>query len=249
MQSLDWIQPNWPAPKNVASISTTRHGGISKGIYSNFNLGAHVDDDELCVKRNRQILREQLGIKHEPNWIDQQHGTNIVQLTTSNNATYQADATYTTEQDKVCVALTADCLPVLFSDQEGSCVAVAHAGWRGLLKGVLESTLSALPAPNNQILCWLGPAIGPKKFEVGEDLKDLFVSKDQIHGVAFKPSSTGKCLADIYQLAKNILINCGVENIYGGGCCTYSETDRFYSYRRDGNTGRMATMIWIKSFI
>ena len=247
MQQFDWIKPIWPAPENITCISTTRSGGFSKGNYSSLNLSNRVDDNEQHVKKNRQMLREQLKLKNAPNWLDQQHGTDVIQLTSSKNLTFQADAAFTTELNTVCVVLTADCLPILFCDREGKYVAAAHAGWRGLFNGVIENTINALPVSKNQILCWLGPAIGPNKFEVGEDLEQAFIRKNNSHKEAFRQSSTGKCLADIYQLARNILINLDVINIYGGGCCTYTEHERFYSYRRDGKTGRMATMIWINS--
>ena len=247
MQQLDWIKPNWPVPEKISCISTTRRGGFSKGSFTSLNLGNFVDDTKECVTKNRNVLIKQLSIQQEPNWLEQQHGTDVVQLTLSNNLTHKADAAFTTEQNTICVVLTADCLPVLLCDREGKCVVAAHAGWRGLLNGILENTLGALPVRKKNLLCWLGPAIGPEKFEVGEDLKHFFVNKFQQHENAFRPSSTGKCLADIYQLARNILVHLGVENIYGGGYCTYTEKDRFYSYRRDGKTGRMATMIWINS--
>ena len=247
MQQLDWIKPNWPAPENIYCISTTRRGGFSKGNFTSLNLGNFVDDTKECVIKNRNVLIKQLDLQQEPNWLEQQHGTDVVQLTLSNNLIHKADAAFTTEQNTVCVVLTADCLPVLLCDREGKCVVAAHAGWRGLLNGILENTLGALPVRKKNLLCWLGPAIGPEKFEVGEDLKHFFVNKFQQHENAFRPSSTGKCLADIYQLARNILVHLGVENIYGGGYCTYTEKDQFYSYRRDGKTGRMATLIWINS--
>lgn len=247
MRHFDWITPDWPAPENISCISTSRYGGVSQGKYSSFNLGAHVGDDVQFVKTNRELLINELQLPNAPTWLEQQHGKQIIKLTASNRNNIQADAAYTTEHGTVCAVLTADCLPVLFCDQQAGCVAVAHAGWRGLLCGVLENTLATLPAEEKQLICWLGPAIGPSKFEVGEEVRQKFVFKDQRHEKAFQSAHTGKYLADIYQLAKNILTIHGVEAIFGGGYCTYTEEERFFSYRRDGTTGRMATMIWKKS--
>ena len=246
MHSIDWIKPDWPAPDNVVCISTTRHGGFSQSKFSSFNLGMHVGDDAQQVGENRGVLISELQLPSEPCWLDQQHGKQIIKLTASNNRNVQADAAYTTAPGTVCVVLTADCLPVLFCNQQGSCVAVAHAGWRGLLNGVLEATLKALPVEAKQLICWLGPAIGPSKFEVGDELQQMFVTQDRRHHAAFQPGPEGRFLADIYQLARNILTGNGVEAIFGGNHCTYTEGQRFFSYRRDGITGRMATMIWLK---
>lgn len=247
MRHFDWITPDWPAPENIACISTSRHGGFSQGKYSSLNLAAHVGDDERCVKKNRALLMDKLQLSDEPVWLDQQHGREVIKLTASTRDGIQADAAYATEAGIVCVVLTADCLPVLLCERHGSCVAAVHAGWRGLLNGVLESTLKALPVDVDQLVCWLGPAIGPHGFEVEETVRQQFIDRYQRHQKAFRPVQAGKYAADIYQLARNILTAHGVKAIFGGGHCTYTENARFFSYRRDSNTGRMATMIWLKS--
>ena len=245
MQNIDLIIPDWPAPRNVCCISTTRQGGFSKGKYSTLNLGDHVGDIEEHVYKNRLKLLQKLNLSTEPMWLEQQHSNKVVFSSLVNTMIHKADAAYTVEKEAVCVVLTADCLPVVFCDDVGSCVAIAHAGWRGLLRGVLENTLSAMPVNNSNILCWLGAAIGPDKFEVGDDVKNSFVDINPHHESAFILTSKNKYLANIYTLAKNILIKSGVKNIYGGDRCTFSEKDKFFSHRRDGKTGRMATMIWI----
>lgn len=248
VHQFDWVKPDWSAPENVVCVSTTRRGGASQGKFASLNLSAHVADNVQYVKTNRELLVHELQLPGEPIWLDQQHGKQIIKLTSTRANNIRVDAAYATEPGRVCTVLTADCLPVLFCDREGSCVAAAHAGWRGLLNGVLESTLKAFPVGANKVLCWLGPAIGPSKFEVGAELKQMFVNKDHRHEVAFQPSQAGKYLANIYQLAKNILTTNGVDAIFGGGYCTYTEKERFFSYRRDGaSTGRMAAVIWLKS--
>ena len=247
MNQFDWITPKWPAPDNVACISTTRQGGCSQGKYASFNLGAHVGDNTEHVNKNRSILNQQLHLSDDPMWLDQQHGAKIIDLSLRTTDNLQADAAFVTVPGIVCAVLTADCLPVLFCDPHGKCVAVAHAGWRGLLKGVLEQSLSVLYAKTNKILCWLGPAIGPNKFEVGSEVKDQFMHKDSRHESAFQEKQPGKYLANIYLLAEQTLTAQGVDAIYGGNYCTFSDNERFYSYRRDGETGRMATIIWLKS--
>ncbi len=247
MQYPDWITPDWLAPESVASVSTTRGGGFSKGSFSGFNLAAHVGDKVQHVMKNRQFLRGTLHLPGEPYWLDQQHSTRVIKLPTVNGSLVQADAVYTTTHGVVCAVLTADCLPVLFCDREGGCIAVVHAGWRGLLNGVLENTLNALPVETSRLLCWLGPAIGPGKFEVGKELRHRFVRKDPGHEPAFRAGKAGKYLADVYQIARNIVTAKGVQTISGGEYCTYTQSQKFFSYRRDdGITGRMATLIWLK---
>ncbi len=247
LHQYEWVKPNWSAPENVVCFSTTRRGGASQGKFASLNLGAHVADNAQHVKTNREILVRELQLPSEPIWLEQQHGKQIIKLMSTRTNNIQADAAYATGPGGVCAVLTADCLPVLFCDREGGSVAAAHAGWRGLLNGVLESTLKAFPVEVDKVVCWLGPAIGPSKFEVGGELKQAFVNKDLRHEAAFQPSQADKYLANIYQLAKNILTTNGVDAIFGGGYCTYTEKERFFSYRRDGATGRMATVIWLKS--
>lgn len=242
----DWIKPDWVVPEHVACVSTTRCGGFSQGNFSGFNLASHVGDRIQDVARNREILSKFLSLPDEPCWLDQQHSARVIKLPKGDDHGMQADAVYTTTPGVVCGVLTADCLPVLFSDLEGSCIAVAHAGWRGLLSGVLENTLDVLPVSSSRLFCWLGPAIGPSKFKVGEDLRKQFLMKSCEHAVAFHMILPGQFLVDIYQIANNILTSKGVRFISGGGYCTYTQRQKFFSYRRDGKTGRMATLIWMK---
>jgi len=244
--NLEYITPNWPAQKNISCVMTTRKGGFSRNVYKGLNLGLHVNDDEKYVQENRQLLKDDLNLPNEPIWLNQVHGSQVMQLPYVTDKNLSADAAYTKEAGVVCAVLTADCLPVVFCDQSGSYVAVAHAGWRSLLNGVLENTLRALPKDNVDIMCWLGPAIGPNKFEVGEEVYEQFVIKDSMHENSFQMQNDSKYLANIYQLAKNVLSTNGVKNVYGGEFCTYTQEDRFFSYRRDGQTGRMATLIWKK---
>lgn len=245
--SLEYIFPDWPAPNNIACVTTTRAGGYSTNTYNSLNLGLHVEDHEADVNKNRSLIKDDLQLPAEPIWLNQIHGTKVLNVSGECPKNVTADAAYTNEIGVVCAVLTADCLPVLFCDQAGENIAVAHAGWRGLLNGVLENTIHALPVENNKIMCWLGPAIGPNKFEVGEEVVKEFVEKDARHKNAFQVQSNLKYLADIYQLAENILGFTGVQEMYGGKYCTYTEEEKFYSYRRDGQTGRMATLIWKKS--
>ena len=235
------ITPDWPVPAHVKSFMTTRTGGISVGPFASFNLAEHVQDDPLAVAENRRRLREILPA--EPVWLNQVHGTNVIQGDTASGV-QDADASFTRMRNTVCVVMTADCLPVLFCARDGSVVAAAHAGWRGLAAGVLEATLKAMQVPPDEVLVWLGAAIGADAFEVGEEVRDTFIASHSSASTAFKLHQQ-KWLADIYALARTRLNACGVRSIYGGGLCTYSDATRFYSYRRDGVTGRMATLIWL----
>lgn len=228
-------------------VTTTRVGGFSEHPYESLNLGAHVGDNAGHVQKNRQHIVGALHLPSEPVWLDQRHSNEVIQLVSTTSANSFADAAYTNEIGVICAVLTADCLPVLFCDVTGEYVAIAHAGWRGVLNGVIENTLQALAKENTNIMCWLGPAIGPNKFEVGKEVLEQFVEKDTMHENAFQPYGNSKYLANIYQLAKNILTKNDVNQVYGGEYCTYSQKDRFFSYRRDGQTGRMATLIWRKS--
>ena len=235
------ITPDWPVPPHVKSLMTTRAGGVSVAPYASLNLAAHVQDDPRAVVENRRRLREILPA--EPVWLNQIHGTQIIQADAANGVP-DADASFTRTHNTVCVVLTADCLPVLFCARDGSVVAAAHAGWRGLAGGVLEATVAAMQVPPGEVIAWLGAAIGPAAFEVGTEVRDTFIASHPSAGNAFK-SHQQKWLADIYTLARIRLNACGVRAIYGGGLCTYTDAARFYSYRRDDLTGRMATLIWI----
>lgn len=245
MPPPEWITPDWPAPEGVRGLSTTRCGGFSQGSYSGFNLGMHVGDRPQHVMQNRRLLREVLQLPGEPCWLEQRHGTRVIRLPATPAKALRADAAYTKAPGIVCAVQTADCLPVLFCDRQASCVAVAHAGWRGLLDGVLENTVQALGIPASQLLCWLGPAIGPAKFEIGEALRERFIGKIPGLAPAFAPGRDGKCLADLYGIATSILAAQGVHTVSGGTHCTYTQHEQFFSYRRDGTTGRMATLGWL----
>lgn len=235
------ITPDWPVPAHVKSLMTTRAGGVSVGPFASWNLGAHVHDDPLAVAENRCRLRD--GLPAEPIWLNQVHSTQVIQADTASGVP-NADASYTRTPQTVCAVLTADCLPVLFCARDGSAVAAAHAGWRGLAGGVLEATLAAMHLPPDQVIAWLGAAIGPDAFEVGSEVHDTFIASHPQSVAAFTPHQQ-KWLADIYALARIRLNACGVSAVYGGGLCTYTDAARFYSYRRDGATGRMATLIWL----
>lgn len=239
----------WPTPATVSTLITTREGGVSQPPYASLNLGLHVGDDPQAVAANRAILREHLPA--EPVWLEQVHGVTVIEadcLGTGPTATPPtADASISRTPGVVCTVMTADCLPVLLTDVAGTVVGAAHAGWRGLCGGVLEATVKAMDVPGDQIIAWLGPAIGPEAFEVGAEVRDAFLEHDQLAERAFTPITRGKYLADIYQLAKQRLSQVGVMRVFGGNFCTVIERERFYSYRRDHTTGRMASCIWIKS--
>lgn len=237
------ILPDWPAPARVRSMMTTRAGGVSHAPWASLNLGDHVGDDPRHVAANRARLRQQLPA--EPAWLSQVHGDRVVRIGEDSNR--EADAACTRLTGQVCAVLTADCLPVLFCDRAGSVVAAAHAGWRGLAGGVLEATVAAMQVQPGEMLAWMGAAIGPQAFEVGDEVRQVFVGQHPDSAAAFLPHPVpGKWLADIYQLARIRLNHAGVQAIFGGGRCTFDEAETFYSYRRDGVTGRMATLIWIE---
>ncbi|MDA7085134.1 peptidoglycan editing factor PgeF [Pseudomonas sp. SA3-5] len=239
----DWLTPEWPAPAWVKACITTRSGGISAAPFDSFNLGEHVEDDPVAVTKNRQRLVSQLGCK--PAWLRQVHGVAVVPA--EPGEVMAADASWTATPGIACTVMTADCLPVLFCDRAGTRVAAAHAGWRGLAGGVLEATLEALAMAPEDVLVWLGPAIGPQAFEVGAEVRDAFMAVHPQAADAFVASvNPDRYMADIYQLARIRLAARGVTAVYGGGFCTYSDP-RFYSYRRTAQTGRFASLIWLAS--
>ena len=239
--SSDWLLPDWPAPDRVRACVTTRSGGVSLPPYASFNLGEHVADDPAAVAENRRRLSAALHC--QPAWLSQVHGIRVVEA--DPQRVHEADASWSATPNVACAILTADCLPVLFCDRAGSRVAAAHAGWRGLAGGMLEATLQALNVPAEELLVWLGPAIGPAAFEVGPEVREAFLAGHPKAAEAFRPSSNpGKYLADLYHLARIRLAACGVTAVYGGGLCTYSDP-RFYSYRRATQTGRFASLIWL----
>ncbi len=248
------IYPDWPAPARVKAVSTTRQGGVSRGPWAGLNLADHVGDDLQAVQENRHILHNTLNLSTQPMWLRQVHGKRVVELDSPDAevagmrvAGSEADASVSRAPGRVCVVLTADCLPVLFCDRAGHCVAAAHAGWRGLASGVLESTVQAMGVDPGELLAWLGPAIGPQAFEVGDEVRSAFVSSHPQAAGAFSPSPGRRWLADLYRLARIRLTALGLSAIYGGDRCTFTEADAFYSYRREGVTGRMASLIWLRA--
>ncbi|XKM12863.1 peptidoglycan editing factor PgeF [Orbaceae bacterium ac157xtp] len=245
---LKSIYPNWLAPKNVHALTTTRLGGVSIAPFDSLNLGIHVNDDLDSVLLNRRLLVEHEQLPNQPLWLNQVHSTTVVDDVDVNKSAIllDADATYSCKPNQVCAVLTADCLPVILCNAQGNEIAAIHAGWRGLCNGIIENTVQKFIAPSSQIIAWLGPAIGPTKFEVGQEVVDQFVKHDAKSKNAFKFSDSvnKKYLADLYQLATLRLNHLGIEQIYGGNFCTYTQSDLFYSYRREKQTGRMATLIW-----
>lgn len=246
-----WLSPDWPAPKNVLALSTTRYGGNSVGLYRGLNLGDHVGDDADVVAQNRAVLAQRLPEGATIQWLQQTHSTKVIE---AKNPTQipQADASFSTTRNQFCCVMTADCLPLLLCNTQGTQVAAVHAGWRGLCDGIIEQAVARFNQPAEQLLAWMGPAIGPSCFEVGAEVRQQFIDCDPQAQFAFTPVASAntdarfadaKYLANIYQLAQQRLQSVGVSNIYGGQHCTVSDPSRFYSYRRNGVTGRQATLI------
>jgi len=244
---MEIIVPQWPAPENIKAFSSCRSDGLSSAEFSSLNLALHVNDDEQLVEKNRQRLISEQAIPNNPVWLNQTHSNKVVELSSIDPASkpISADAAIASLPKQVCTVMTADCLPLLFCNSSGSGVAAVHAGWRGLLNGIIENTINALSKPE-QLMVWLGPAIGPGEFEVGIEVKAAFIAKNSVFQQAFRLRPNGKYLADIYLLARMILVQQGVTKIYGGEHCTVTENGQFYSYRRDGQTGRMASFIWLE---
>ncbi len=243
MATIDVIQPDWEAPAAIKAFSTTRGGGASRGPWSSLNLAARVGDDPNAVVRNRALLTQQLGLPDVPQWLDQVHG---IEVRCPQVPLARADACVENRPGRVCAVLTADCLPVLLCNRAGTRVAAAHAGWRGLAAGVLESTVAALGEPPAELLAWLGPAIGPRAFEVGAEVRQAFVAEDPASAHCFSACGGDHWLADLYGLARRRLDRLGISAISGGAWCTFGDAERFFSHRRDGLSGRMATLIWLQ---
>ena len=237
----DCLIPDWPAPPGVRALVTTRCGGVSTGPWASLNLGSAVGDAPESVATNRALLDALLP--GPARWLRQVHGNRVVRAE-SVVAPEEADASVTSAEGVVCAVQMADCLPVLFASVDGTRIAAAHAGWRGLAAGVLENTLEALECAPAGLIAWLGPAIGPECFEVGEDVRQAFVTGDAGAGACFQPRKGGKWLADLPGLARRRLLAAGLTRIHGGGLCTFSDAGRFFSHRRDRVTGRMAALIW-----
>jgi polyphenol oxidase len=238
------ITPDWPAPANVKALQTTRLGGVSSTPYDSLNLGDHVGDVPLSVARNRMLLNNLMP--SEPVWLEQVHGTNVANADIA-SCLPRADACIAQHRDAVCVVMTADCLPLLLCDTQGSVVGAVHAGWKGLAAGVVEAAVQAMDVEPQNLIAWLGPAISQQAFEVGEEVLAVFVDDDPQAVAAFIPGQPSKWFADIYALTRLRLNALGITQVYGGGFCTYREHERFFSYRRDGVTGRMGTFIWLSS--
>lgn len=238
---MNWIKPDWPAAKHIHAAVTLRTGGVSQNEFKDLNPALHVNDDSKAVYENRKIIAQMLNLPAEPVWMKQVHSNRIIKATPE-SCIEQADGSYTELSRIVCVVLTADCLPVLLATMDGKKIAALHAGWRGLLAGVITNAVKALGSDG--IIVWLGPAIGPDCFEVGHEVRNKFVNKSTVFAKAFRQKGQYKFLANIYQLATIELSMMGVTEVYGGGFCTMKEKERFYSFRRDGDTGRMATLIW-----
>ncbi|HET7371472.1 MAG TPA: peptidoglycan editing factor PgeF [Gammaproteobacteria bacterium] len=232
------------APPGVRVLTTTRDGGVSEGLYSSLNLAGHVGDDPAAVVANRQRLVKALRLPSEPAWLEQVHGKRVLELNEQRPAE-PADAAFTRTPGVVLAVMTADCLPVVLSEQTGAAVAVVHAGWRGMAGGIIEAAVDALDIGPLRLQAWLGPAIGPAAYEVGAEVRAPFVDQDAGAAVAFTAGAPGKWQCDLYALARRRLAAAGVEAISGGDFCTYTESDKFFSYRRDGQCGRMATIAWI----
>lgn len=240
-----FISADWPCPSNVKVLLTTRKSGKSNGYFFSLNVGAHVGDDPEAVEQNRALVQSQVGVPLV--FLNQVHGSRVVKAVDAIDHLMDADACVDNTAKAACLIMTADCLPVLFCDTSGTVVAAAHAGWRGLIDGVLENTVEAMKVKPMEIMAYFGPAIGPDAFEVGAEVRMAFCKKISEAKTAFKPIGDGKYLADIYKLAKLILESVGVNQIYGGTHCTVLERDDFFSYRRDGQTGRMASVIWLEN--
>lgn len=241
---LPIIVPAWPAPSGVHAVATTRAGGVSAPPYDTLNLALHVGDEPAAVTENRRRVSAALKLPAQPRWLNQVHGATVSELGRESGVC-DADASFTRRPGTVCVVMTADCLPLLICDGAGTQVAAVHAGWRGLAGGIIEETLKSFEGPREELLVWLGPAIGPDAFEVGDEVRETFVTADSSAADAFRANARGHWLADIYALARLRLARHGVTRVYGGEHCTVRESDTFFSYRRDGATGRMASMIWI----
>lgn len=241
------LYPNWHVPGNVKALMTTRIGGVSQPPFDCFNLGDHVGDEPSAVKNNRDLLVEHFSLPNKPVFLTQTHSTRVLTLPCCEKDV-EADAAYTNQPNQVCLVMTADCLPVLFASKQGNEVAAAHAGWRGLCDGILEETVAKFQCPRDEIIAWFGAAIGPTAFQVGYEVVAQFIAWDKQAEQAFiaDPNVDGKYLGNLYQLATQRLNKLGVIQISGGDRCTYTEKEQFFSYRRDGKTGRMASLVWFE---
>ncbi len=248
MNNAVFLYPEWPAPANVRALSTTRSGGISTGPYASLNLGLHVADDPAAVRANRSRLRRSADLPAEPVWLEQQHGIRVLDLDDqgSRDRSREADAAIASDTGRVCAILTADCLPVLLTDRAGTRVGAVHAGWRGLAAGIIEQTVAAMAMPGSGLLAWLGPCIGAGHFEIGPEVRDALLAEDPGASDCIRPGRDDRWHADLQALARRRLIALGVSSVTAAAACTYSDSQRFFSHRRDAPCGRMATLIWLE---
>ncbi len=244
MPSVAWITSDWPAAPAVRALTTLRTCGCSAAPYASLNLASHVGDDSGDVQRNRRRLRAALLLHGEPVWLEQHHGSRVIDA--GKDRDRNADGAYADAPGVVCAVLTADCLPLLLCNEEGNEIAALHCGWRGLAAGIVEEGLGRFRSPRRRLLAWLGPAISARHYEVGEEVRRAFIARGTDVLAAFAPSRPGHYLADLYAIGRALLRRGGVERVYGGTWCTHAEHDRFFSFRRDGETGRMASLIWIE---
>ncbi|MGF1697588.1 peptidoglycan editing factor PgeF [Vibrio lamellibrachiae] len=243
---MNVLVPNWNVPSCVKSVASTRIGGFSISPYEALNLGTHVGDEQSLVEKNRALFSQQAAMPSNPVWLNQTHSTTVIEVSHATNQVLDADGTTTRSPNVVCSAMTADCLPVLLTNSSGSQVAAVHAGWRGLADGILENAIAQFDS-SSDVIAWLGPAIGAEVFEVGEDVLTAFTSFDEQAELAFIPAlDDNKWLANMTMLATQRLNQLGVNNIYSSNLCTYQQKEQFFSYRRDGITGRQAVFIWIE---
>lgn len=244
---MSCISTAWSTPKNIKSFTTTRKGGVSKLPFDSFNIAYHVNDNPNDVSTNRALLHEQLPCSAV--WLEQVHSNKVIVVNSTSdlNIVEQADALFTKEKNIPLAIMTADCLPILLTDEKGSQIAAIHGGWRGLAGDIINNTVACFDCKPSDIKAWLGPAIGPERFEVGQDVVDAFSKLNINHLSGFKPQKNGQFLADIFVLAQQLLIQLGISHISSEQRCTYNDPELFYSYRRDNQTGRMASLIWIEN--
>ncbi len=242
---IEVIRPDWPPSERIRALCTTRHDGNSTGAYEGLNLAQHVGDDNQSVNSNRQLLRQQLDLPGDPCWLNQTHSTDVTLLCGSHSYQVNADAAISRQPGMIAVVMTADCVPILFCNRDATEVAAIHAGWRGLVDGIIEKTLNNMRSDAVQLLAWVGPAISQSRFEVGPELFELFVEKDEQAESRFKANRPGHWLCDLPGLVQDKLRQQGVSGVYLSGICSFEDESRFYSYRRNKVTGRMASMIWI----
>lgn len=245
--SIASIRPDWRVASRVQAAMSLRHGGVSAAPYDSLNVGAHVGDAAADVARNRALLGAALSLPAEPLWLQQVHGTAVLEAGAPRAVPPVADAAFTRAADVVLAIMVADCLPVLLADRRGEVIAAAHAGWRGLAAGVLPATLAAMGAPAGDLSAWLGPAIRQAHFEVGEEVRQAFVDADADSAADFRRNERGRWQCDLPGLARRQLRALGVRAVSDCGLCTYERAQQCFSFRRDGRTGRMAALLWLRA--